>query len=156
MKDFETAKMDDLTRIITVAVVLLVLAIPFFPGGDEMDLPVRILILALGTGVAVFSYLHVPQNFSVSNKSLSFKNALRSHEILLDDIKSVSKAKNKIQFRVFGIGGLFGYFGRYNGTEKWLVTNRHKKVKLETEAGIFVISPEEPDDFIAYINRLKN
>ena len=81
---------------------------------------------------------------------------MRSHEILLDDIKSVSKTKNKIQLRVFGIGGLFGYFGRYNGTEKWLVTNRHKKVKLETEAGIFVISPEEPDDFIAYINRLKN
>lgn len=156
VKEFETAKMDDLTKMLTVAVILLFVAVPFFPLDAELNLNIRLLIMVVGFTVVFISYLHVPRNFQLSKSSLSFRNGFRTVEIPLNEITEASRSLKKFQFRTFGIGGLFGYFGRFNGTEKWFVTNRNKKIKLITSGQIFVISPEEPEEFLKALNALKN
>jgi hypothetical protein len=55
------------------------------------------------------------------------------------------------------VGGLFGYFGYFNGKEVWYVTNTHKKVKIVLESGkVYMISPENTDDFVQEVEQRRN
>ncbi len=54
--------------------------------------------------------------------------------------------------RIWGVGGLFGYFGRFlNGTEsqRWYVTDLSRCVRLECAGKVIILSPSDPAAFLA-------
>ena len=62
-----------------------------------------------------------------------------------------------LNLRTAGVGGLFGYFGYFNGKDVWYVTNTKKKVKMILNSGkVYMISPENPDDFVKEVQKRKN
>lgn len=55
----------------------------------------------------------------------------------------------KFNIRTFGVGGLFGYFGYFNGNDVWYVTNVDKKIQIKMKSGkTYMISPENTEDLL--------
>ena len=57
--------------------------------------------------------------------------------------------------RLWGNGGLFGYYGLFRtsrlGKCTWYVTNRSKAVVVVTDARTSLFSPDDPASFIAAV-----
>ena len=79
-------------------------------------------------------------------------------KIPVENIEKIERfEKIGFNFRTFGVGGLFGYFGYFNSNDVWYVTNIKKKVKITMKSGkIYMISPENPDDFLNTISQRSN
>ncbi len=57
---------------------------------------------------------------------------------MLRDIENVCRAETLPHFRTLRVGGLFGYYGLFNGNEKWWVTNKKKgRNKIKKWKGIY-------------------
>lgn len=116
------------------------------PDGDRWIILLTVVILL---GAVVSSYLMIPK-LSVDAETISITNNFVKIRIPVAEIEKVERF-NRIGFniRTFGVGGLFGYFGYFNGNDVWYVTNIKKKVKITMKSGkIYMISPENPDQFI--------
>lgn len=57
--------------------------------------------------------------------------------------------------RIFEVGGLFGYFGKFsnkkNGVMTWYCTRRNKLVMVTTENEKIILSPDGSEAFIAVL-----
>ena len=63
--------------------------------------------------------------------------------------------------RVFGVGGLFGYFGLFRnsryGTMIWYATRRDQFVVIERSNGkTIVLTPDDPNLFVSEWNETKS
>lgn len=58
--------------------------------------------------------------------------------------------------RTFGVGGLFGYYGKFfhtkYGSMIWYATQRKNYVMLVTQGTKFVLTPNEPEKFLAALS----
>lgn len=155
MLEFETAKMDKRTAILTAVLLPFLLIFPictFFFKPQKITVSIFVLILLY---VVIFiAYAYRPQKIILNETKLQIKTLLKSKTIELNAIKTVEKFTIiKFNLRTFGIGGLFGYFGYFNGNDIWYVTNLNKKVKITLKSGqIYMISPEKPEEFLNKIN----
>lgn len=155
MREFQTAKMDSLTKIfsfifggICVGAIIMLL---FFRKSGEPFMWITIVILF---AALVSSYLMIPRIF-VNKEIISIKTTFVNIKIPVADIQTIEKYERiGFNIRTFGVGGLFGYFGYFNGNDVWYVTNIRKKVKISMKSRkIYMISPENPDEFINEIKK---
>lgn len=91
---------------------------------------------------------------SANEEKIEVKNKFVDFYIPINSIEKIEKIeKLGLNLRTFGIGGVFGHFGYFNGNDVWYVTNSYKKVKITMKSGkIYMISPENPEEFIQYIS----
>ena len=158
MKDFDTAKMDETTKLITIIVLLFLILFPISSFFFEPPKPlISITSFVLMYGAIFIAYGFIPKRIAISADQILIKNLYGSVLININDVETIGKIdKIGLNLRTFGVGGLFGYFGRFNGTDLWYVTNTHKKVKMILKAGkVYMISPENPDDFVKEIQQRK-
>ncbi|MGA9213553.1 PH domain-containing protein [Kaistella sp.] len=156
MKEFQTAKMDDRTKIITIIVLLFLIFFPISSFFFEPPKPmVSMTSFVIMYGVIFISYGFIPKRIVVSYNQILVKNIYGSVVININEIETFDKIeKTGFNLRTFGVGGLFGYFGYFNGRDVWYVTNIHKKVKITLKSGkIYMISPENPDDFVKEVQQ---
>ncbi|MDP2453122.1 MULTISPECIES: PH domain-containing protein [unclassified Kaistella] len=159
VKEFSTAKMDNTTKIITVIVLFFLLLLPFSTFLSDQPQPVFLVTsFVLMYGAIFISYGFIPKRIAVSDDQILIKNLFGPVLINIDNIETIAKIeKLGLNLRTFGVGGLFGYFGYFNGKDVWYVTNRHKKVKMILKSGkVYIISPENPDDFVKEIEKRKS
>ncbi|MBU4538014.1 MAG: PH domain-containing protein [Weeksellaceae bacterium] len=147
--------MDSLTKIfsfifggICVGAIIMLL---FFRKSGEPFMWITIVILF---AALVSSYLMIPRIF-VNKEIISIKTTFVNIKIPVADIQTIEKYERiGFNIRTFGVGGLFGYFGYFNGNDVWYVTNIRKKVKISMKSRkIYMISPENPDEFINEIKK---
>jgi hypothetical protein len=110
-----------------------------------------ILLLA----IYFYCYAIAPQYYVLTDSELKIRRLLRSVHIPLTELKAVYEvsdgkklAGNSI--RTFGVGGLFGYFGKFWNRElgkmKWYLKNFDHVIAIETKAGDkILISPDDPE-----------
>lgn len=159
MKEFPTAKMDERTKMITIIVLLFLLLFPIVSFFFEPPKPaISISSFVLMYGAIFIAYGFIPKRIAISTDQILVKNLYGSVLINVNEIESLSKIeKSGFNLRTFGVGGLFGYFGYFNGKEVWYVTNTHKKVKIVLESGkVYMISPENTDDFVQEVEQRRN
>ncbi len=152
--EFRTATMDKATKAITVVVGLVALAnlIAAIQFQNQAFWVISLILIA----ILLISYLFIPKIY-FEQRNLFISNTFRTVKIPVESIQSVSELeRGKLYTRTFGIGGLFGNFGYFNGKEFWLVTNSNKKVKIVTDTKTYVVSPEETKKFIGHIHHLQN
>ncbi|WP_373399011.1 PH domain-containing protein [Algoriphagus halophilus] len=111
------------------------------------------LILVL-FGTWVFS----PQGYKIGDGKLTIKRIIgdvhiRLHEIT--EVKALSREETKGMIRTFGVGGLFGYFGRFYipkiGRVMLFATQRKNKVLIiKKDDKQFILSPDD-DRFVEYL-----
>lgn len=151
IKEFSTAKMEERTKMITIILLLFLILFPISSFFFEPPKPlISVSSFVLMYGVIFISYGFIPKKIAVLDDLILVKNLYGSVYININEIETISKLEEKgFNLRTFGVGGLFGYFGYFNGKDVWYVTNRNKKVKIILKTGkLYMISPENPDDFI--------
>ena len=159
MKEFNTAKMDGTTKTITIVVLFFLILFPISSFFFEPPKPIiSVTSFVLMYGAIFIAYGFIPKRIAISSDQILIKNIFGSIVINIMEIESFGKIeKLGLNIRTFGVGGLFGYFGRFNGGDLWYVTHTHKKVKIILKSGkIYMISPENPDDFVNEIQQRKS
>ena len=159
MKEFSTAKMDERTKMITIIVLLFLILFPISSFFFEPPKPaISIVSFVLMYGVIFISYGFIPKRIAVSTDQILIKNLFGSVVINIKEIETLGTLdKIGLNLRTAGVGGLFGYFGYFNGKDVWYVTNTKKKVKMILQSGkVYMISPENPDDFVKEVQKRKN
>ena len=145
-----SASYDSTTKLISAAVAVLFLV-----------LTAAIHNVAVGCLAALVlagSYAWSPGSYSISQRSILVKRLIGAVRIPLDDVREarVATAEDfRGCIRLFGNGGLFGYYGLFRtsklGKSTWYLTNRKHTVVVVTSSKTAVFSPDDVDGFLAAI-----
>ncbi len=119
-----------------------------------------IAIIALLLFTYILSYSFSPKNYSITDENLIVNRLFSNKEIKLSSIQKVQELNNdelKWSLRTFGVGGLFGYFGKFwvskLGSMIWYATKRNNAVLIETGSKKIIVTPDEQEKFV---NELKS
>jgi hypothetical protein len=144
-----TVSYDSAAKTISAAVTVMFLVL----GLATQSIAVGILFALILA--AAFAYS--PTGYSIADGFLSVHRVVGNLRIPLASIREVRVASGEdLQgcVRIFGSGGLFGYYGLFRspklGKSTWFVTQHSHAVIIVTAAGNFVLSPDDVDGLIAW------
>ena len=154
-----TTSLDRLAKGVTIGVTILFATIIIeqfisFTDGDS-TIPVSIPILLLLVYFLAFGFQ--PISYVLTPEQLIIHRLISNVKINRTEIKSVEqidKTRLRLTIRIFGVGGLFGYFGKFLNTKlgstTWYATRRDKAVLITTVNNKkIVITPDNPEEFVA-------
>lgn len=141
------ASYDRTTQIISVVVCLGLLAIVFGVHNAILTvLSVLVLLIA-----AAWS----PQGYAVEGQTILVRRKIGTLRISIADLREARRADSEDLrgcIRLWGSGGLFGYYGLFStsklGKSTWYVTDRRKIVVLVTGAKTVLVSPDDAGGFL--------
>ena len=115
-----------------------------------------VFVIALLLLTWLIAYAYRPISYSITDTSVIIHRLLSDKVITRNNIKSVELFVNgELNFavRTFGVGGLFGYFGKFFkgsiGSMNWYATRRNKVVLIRTNEGEnIVVSPDDYQNFM--------
>lgn len=152
-----SASLDKTAKVITVAVLLLSLGISLYSiygiynaaSGSDVLLHVSVILFFLIFSVSVWAYS--PKGYEVKNQSVVVLRKAGNIIIPFSEIAvstSLEERQMKGTMRTFGVGGFFGYFGRFNvpglGTTTLYATQMHNFIHIGLKSGKNIIIT--PDD----------
>lgn len=119
----------------------------------------RILMATSATALAVLVLAltaFVPLGYEVTDEAVVIRRSIRPLRILLSQVAEVRRVELTGVVRVFGVGGFFGYWGRFTSTQlgafRAYFTQRGNLLCLFLKDGDrVVLSPDDPDGMIAEI-----
>jgi hypothetical protein len=146
-----SASYDKTTKAVSAGVfVFLLLLTLLIPGAGA--------IRCLGALLLAGAYAWSPRSYTISEGSIIVKRLIGSARIPVSGIREARIATPddfRGCIRLFGNGGLFGYYGQFRtaklGICTWYVTNQSHAVVVVTRAGTSVFSPDDVDGFLAAI-----
>jgi len=149
-----SASYDKLTKVVSTIVCALVMLIPI----EFHTAPLGPLVAGLGLFALVLAYAYSPRGYRVAERAVTVRRLIGDARIPLEDLREV-RTGSADDFtgciRLWGSGGLFGYYGVFRtsklGKCTWYVTNRSKRVVVVTGTKTVVLSPDAPDRFVGAI-----
>ncbi|SDM18424.1 PH domain-containing protein [Daejeonella rubra] len=149
------ASLDKTAVIITNIVTLLFGALIVF----NFILPLAIILLL----TYLICLLLKPLSYEITEDELIIRRLLKSVHINRSDIESlklIDKSAISGSIRTFGVGGLFGWFGKFANTQlgnmTWYVTRRDKPILIiKKDSKKILISPDEAEAFVAEFKGFK-
>jgi len=153
--------LDNFTKILSTIVFLLPIGIYFGVSFSEgFEFTSLIVVVVLLPVFAITWALH-PQDYTVNEQGITIKRPYKSILIASNDIKGIealTPADLKYSMRLFGSGGFFGYFGLFTnqklGRYHIYAGNRVNPVLILTEKKKYVLTPTDPEGFIAAVKGL--
>jgi len=160
------ASLDTLAKILTACIIICFVVIGFgriraiaINHADTTALYVNISIIVFFILIVVFTYLFAPQAYMIDNDELVIKRPIKDKKIKFLDIKGIRIANDfelNRAIRTFGVGGMFGYFGKFYcaslGSMTFYATQRKNRVIIQTKQGrIIIITPDD----LQIVNLLK-
>ena len=126
----------------------------------------RIGVVTLLVTVPLTCYLLSTKSYKIDAERITITRPLRSFSINFADIIKVELLSPKQLsglIRTFGVGGLFGYYGKYYnsslGRINLYTTQRKNRILIVTRENVaIVISPDDPSlyqNLISSINELR-
>ncbi|GGH35571.1 PH domain-containing protein [Dyadobacter endophyticus] len=156
-----TASIDKPTKIITIGLTALFVAISVFEFltfsadakiGAFVSTAILIAVYAAG-------YIYRPLAYTLTEDGLTVHRPINDVTYslqALDSVRIVTKEQLKFTIRTFGVGGFWGYFGKfYNsvyGKMTWYVTRRDQMVLIKTDNKTILLSPDDIDSFTGELN----
>ncbi len=166
-----SASLDRTVKIITVCISLLFLFVSLAyvrilteqPNNLNLWLTMVATILFF-IAIALGCYLYAPQSYEVTVDALIIRRKIKDVVVPMTDIKEVrgiAEGEMKGLIRTFGVGGFFGYFGRFYamgyGTMTFYATQSKNRVLiiLRDEKKI-VITPDDVSLQTCLVNNFGN
>jgi hypothetical protein len=154
---FKTS-LDTLAKSLTIGFALLALAIIGIQYYYAFDSGLPVFTLLILFFIYGLGFLFAPKNYSIKPDVVLIHRPLTNVSIKKSDIKSVEIVeRNKISgaWRIFGVGGLFGYYGRFwnseMGTMTFYATRTADAVLIRTHAdNKIILTPDDPEAFLRY------
>lgn len=144
------ASYDRTTKILSGVVLALMLGVTI---ATQSALAAGALLLTV-----VFGYGLSPRGYTVAERSITVHRMLWNARIPLEGARQarrITGAELRGSFRVFGSGGLFGYYGLFHtsklGNCTWYATARERLVAVITDAKSALFSPDDADGFLAAV-----
>jgi len=144
------ARYDRTAKILTGLVCALLLAVPLWAGSAQI---LFISVLIVGTVFACS-----PRGYVISGRMIVVKRWIGNARIPLEDLRDARRATPddlRGCLRLFGSGGMFGYFGLFRtsplGRCWWYLTNRQNTVVVIAAGQTSLFSPDNIDGFLAAI-----
>lgn len=150
------ASLDKTAIIITNLITLLFGALIVF----NFILPLAILLLV----IYLICMLLKPLSYEITEDKLIIRRLIRSVHVNRSDIESLElKDKSDLTgtIRTFGVGGLFGWYGKFANSQfgdmTWYVTRRDKPVLIiKKDSKKILISPDEAEAFVKEYKGIKS
>jgi hypothetical protein len=148
---------DNLIRGMTACVVVLVFTLAAIFGLVLENFWLRIVIVLYLFCVLIIPLLWAPQRYLVKGNLVTVQRRVGDVRILVSREPEHWKW-TWLGLRLFGSGGLYGYFGYFYmkriGSVRMYATNRHNMVLLVDEKGKkILVSPNEVDRFIQQLKK---
>src|ERR1035438_7645885 len=145
-----SASYDKIAKVVSAGIfVVLLLLTVLIPGAGAV-------VGCLGALLLAGAYAWSPRSYTISERCIVVNRLIGSVRIPLSGIREARIATPEDFrgcLRIFGNGGLFGYYGQFStaklGTCTWYVTNRSHSVVVISSAGTTVFSPDDVDGFLA-------
>jgi hypothetical protein len=117
---------------------------------ETVDAAAAAVQIAIFAGIVLIAWLYSTQGYSVRDGALVIHRPWKPVTIPLSEIRSVQLVPPQDTFsglRVFGAGGLFGYYGTFflpslGGFVRLYLRNRENPVLIETTGGRLLVSPD--------------
>ena len=101
--------------------------------------------------VIVFCYLYSPIKYELTDRQLIINRPVKNITINFTDIsevRSIDSSELSGTIRTFGVGGLFGYFGKYYnstvGKMNWYTTQMRNRILIQMNTcEKIIISPDD-------------
>lgn len=155
------ASLDKLAQVVTFIITIifasiiigqLVLIIDSVQSVSFFSIPIVGLIYLI-------VFLYRPLYYRITDNLLVIHRPISDIKINLIDIKSVElldKKRLKGTIRTFGVGGLFGYWGKFTnsqiGAMTWYATRRDHAILITTTSNKkILLTPDDPDLFVSMI-----
>ena len=146
------APWDNLVKGVTICVFAGMIFVMIVFGFVAGSLSILVGMLALYSAILGSLYLWAPRAYTVTDNKIVVKR-------LIGDLQITAAQKPERWrwtwwgIRLFGSGGLYGYYGYFSfrglGRVCMHATNRNNLVLVKDEKGRrFLLSPSEPDKFI--------
>lgn len=156
------ASLDGLAKGVTIGVsllfsVIVVGQVYLYLSGSHLSAFITVITIL---AVYFVTYSFRPIDYDITDEQLIIHRTINDVIIKRQDIKHVtpiSKDQMKWTIRTFGVGGLFGYYGKFVnsklGDMTWYATRRDKTVLIETvDNKKLIVTPDEPEEFIKQLN----
>jgi Bacterial PH domain len=148
-----SATYDGTTKVVTLLVFIAAIGAAV----ASHNVPIT-FILFLGI---CLSYAYSPRGYVCEGKSLIAKRLAGDVSISLEGLREL-RAATREDFRgcrrLWGNGGLFGYYGLFRtarlGKCTWYVTNRRNVVVVATDSKTVLVSPDDVPGFLETIRTL--
>jgi hypothetical protein len=152
------ASLDKTASVLTVLVSILFASIIggqyAFISDEGQAQPVYTTVACLAIYGLAFAFR--PAGYVVTSEEVLVSRLLRDVPIKRADIRRVAALPARdlsASVRLFGVGGLFGYYGKYAshllGRTTWYATRRDTPVLLETTDGKkYILTPNDPNAFV--------
>jgi hypothetical protein len=111
----------------------------------------KIFLLLILISIVLFTFLFSIKDYAVNDNTLFIQRWINTIKIPFSEIKTVRVLNDNdmgMVFRTFGVGGLFGYFGKFSssklGSITYYATQNKNKVFVELKSGKkIVITPDD-------------
>jgi FtsH-binding integral membrane protein len=154
--------LDATAKVITVSITILFAALIAMDISliDQTGRTVSILVLVGLLSIYFITFSIRPISYSLTGEKLIIQRPLKNVTISRSVIKSVEQlGSDKLSgtIRTFGVGGLFGYFGKFAnrklGNMTWYATRRDKAVLVRTVNNQkIILTPNNPEQFVTDFN----
>ncbi|MEN6537028.1 MAG: PH domain-containing protein [Bryobacteraceae bacterium] len=145
-----SASYDRTTKIMSVAVCVLLVVVSL-ASHNAIASSFSVLVVALG-------YAYSPRGYAISVRTIIVRRLIGNVRIPLESIREarrVTKDDLCRSIRVWGSGGMFGYYGLFRTSKLgmcwWYLTNRQDVVVVITESKRALFSPDNVDGFLSAI-----
>lgn len=159
-----TTRLSGLLFLLPVAAAALVL---YAPSRACMNLPPRFgpaIVVLVALAAALSAWLArglAPRGYAVNDVELVIDRKLRPITLPLREIAGVSLLPDgalRGSLRLMGTSGFYGYYGlfwkRGVGRYRAYQTRLTAVVGVRTAAGLYTLTPDDPEDFIRTLNSL--
>jgi hypothetical protein len=160
------ASRDKTVHIITVGVIILFVFLGYksimgLVHANRNLIPIFIYssIITFLIGTISLSFLYAPRKYYVTLDNVIIHRPLSDKTIPIDSIiqiRPISKTELKGTIRTFGVGGLFGYYGKFYskglGSFTMFGTQSKNYILIKTKNKKIVITPDD----IGIIEHVKN
>ncbi len=117
---------------------------------ETVDAVAAVVQIAIFAAIVLVAWLYSTQGYSVRDGELVIHRPWKPVTIPLSEIRRVHLVSPQDTFsglRVFGVGGLFGYYGtffmpRLGGFVRFYLRNRENPILIETTGGRLLVSPD--------------
>lgn len=158
-KQYFKSSLDTLARNLTIALTILFAGMVVFYIVHMNDAGKTASLFVIGLLFVIFlsSCLFCPKGYIVTTDTLIIKRIVSPVTIVRSKILSAEQLDDNSlsgSIRLFGVGGLFGYFGKFSnrklGTMTWYATRRNSNLVLitTTDHKKLILTPDEPAAFI--------
>jgi uncharacterized membrane protein len=112
--------------------------------------------------ILIFGAAFAPKNYKITSDNILINRLwVKDIKIPLIEVYSVEPVDYKFAFkrsiRIFGSGGGFGIYGDFSSRNikyfKAYMTRRDKLVMIKTPDKPFILTPDDPESFIAAVKR---